>query len=121
MGTFLSPNSAEEIAEAKDRLTAEFGDKKVPIIVDLSHAHAKWEGGGQEGQLAVSEGLGDAMLNGVHIDGIMAETYMLSGNQPGGGREPGLSTTDACMDQASAEQLIRDTASMQANRALRVA
>lgn len=93
---------AEEILNARAILDVEFGKDRVPIHVDVSHRHAKWEGGGESGQLIVAQALGELIIEGVRIDGVMAETYVLAGNQPAGGTTAGLSWTDACIRQEKA-------------------
>jgi 3-deoxy-D-arabino-heptulosonate 7-phosphate (DAHP) synthase len=47
----------QEITEARGRVDAEFGKGAIPVYVDFSHGHAKWEGGGEEGQMAIAESL----------------------------------------------------------------
>lgn len=103
----LSEILAEEIETAREQLGEEFGEDVIPILVDVSHAHAKYEGGGEEGQLRVATAL--AMLQPVaRVNGWMAETYIHAGNQPASGTVPGLSITDQCIGQARAEQLLVD-------------
>ena len=97
----------DEIGTARERLDNEFGKDAVPIMVDLSHDHAKYEGGGEEGQLAMAEALGNLLVV-TSVSGWMAETYIHSGKQPADGKMPGLSLTDKCIGQDSAEQLIMD-------------
>lgn len=97
---------AEELGMAREQLDATFGKDTVPIIVDISHAHAKYEGGGEAGQLRIAEAL--AGLIGIsRIDGIMAETYLLPGKQRADGTEPGRSITDPCIGQEKAVALLR--------------
>jgi phospho-2-dehydro-3-deoxyheptonate aldolase len=94
---------AEEITSARQRVDSEFGEGVVPIYVDTSHGHAGWEGGGEEGQLAIARSLGRLMTEyGIIIDGVMMETYLLPGKQPDDGRVPGLSRVDKCVRQAAA-------------------
>lgn len=94
-----------EVTEARTRLNAEF-DQRIPIIVDASHAHANGEGGGEKGQLIVTSSLGELMLTGLEVDGVMAETYIQSGKQPEYGPIPGLSWTDKCIGQENAVKLL---------------
>lgn len=96
---------AEEILYARQRLDDEFGKDRVPIHVDISHRHAKWEGGGEEGQLKIAQALGELIFEGLRVDGIMAETYILPGKQKAGGEIAGLSWTDACVGQEKALEL----------------
>ncbi len=100
---------AEEIGTARERLDAAFGKDRVPIIVDLSHAHAKYghEKGGETGQLIMAQALGNLMVMS-RIDGWMAETYIEPGKQPNDGTVPGLSITDACIRGELAAQLQLD-------------
>jgi phospho-2-dehydro-3-deoxyheptonate aldolase len=105
---------AAEITSAREQLDAEFGANRIPLLVDVSHAHAKYEGGGEAGQLAVAHALGNIMLT-IPVDGWMAETYILPGKQPANGTAPGLSITDPCIRQTYAEQLIAD---MDASRSM---
>jgi len=98
---------AEEVGTARERLEGEFGKDRVPIIVDFSHSHAKYEGGGEAGQLAIASAVGNIVAVS-SINGWMAETYIEPGKQPETGTVPGLSITDACVGQLAAEQLILD-------------
>jgi phospho-2-dehydro-3-deoxyheptonate aldolase len=94
---------AEEVTTARQHMDNEFGKGAVPIYVDVSHDHAKWEGGGEAGQLAIAESLGRLMtIHGIVIDGVMAETYLLPGKQADSGTIPGLSRVDACVGQTAA-------------------
>lgn len=98
---------AEEIGTARELLDHEFGKDRVPIVVDVSHAHAKCEGGGEQGQLRVAAALGSLM--GIsRIDGWMAETYILPDKQSADGTIPGLSVTDPCIREEYAKELILD-------------
>lgn len=99
---YLKDILAEEILAAREQLDAAFGKDRIPIHIDVSHRHAKWEGGGEEGQLKVASALGELILEGVRIDGIMAETYILAGKQKAGGTVAGLSWTDPCIRQERA-------------------
>lgn len=98
---------AEEIGTAREILDSEFGKGAVPVAIDLSHAHAKYEGGGEAGQLAMAGAVGSLMVVS-SVDAWMAETYIHPGKQPEDGGVPGLSITDACIGQAPAEQLVLD-------------
>lgn len=93
---------AEEIRSAREQLDARFGKNSVPIHVDFSHRHAAWEGGGEKGQLIIARAIGDLIVEGVPIDGVMAETYLLGGKQQAGGEVLGLSWTDGCIGQVKA-------------------
>jgi phospho-2-dehydro-3-deoxyheptonate aldolase len=92
----------EEIVTARKLVDSEFGKNAIPIGIDTSHGHAAWEGGGEEGQLAIAESLARLMGRGVIIDMVMSETYLLPGKQPDGGRIPGLSQVDKCVRQEKA-------------------
>jgi phospho-2-dehydro-3-deoxyheptonate aldolase len=101
---------AEEVGSTREKLDREFGKDRIPIGFDMSHAHAKYghENGGEEGQLIVARALGELIVLGGRVDMWMAETYVLPGKQANDGTTPGLSTTDACIRQELAEQLLRD-------------
>ncbi len=94
-----------EIGTAREMLDREFGVNRIPIMVDVSHAHAKYEGGGEEGQLAIAQALGNVMMV-APVEGWMAETYILPGKQSADGTVVGLSITDPCIRQEKAEQLL---------------
>jgi 3-deoxy-7-phosphoheptulonate synthase len=94
---------AEELGTAREKLDSEFGPNRIPIMVDVSHAHAKYEGGGEAGQLAVANSLG-----GLAYDGWMAETYIHSGKQGSEGLVAGLSLTDACIGEQHVETLLME-------------
>ena len=99
---------ADEIIGARNKLDSEFGVGAVKLLVDTSHAHASYEGGGELGQLMVARSLGQLITDGLHIDGIMMESYILPGNQPDHGTIPGLSTKDECLGQMTSAQVLRD-------------
>jgi len=110
----------EEVTLAQDELEARF-DQKIPVGFDISHDHAKSEGGGEEGQLRVAEALISLMQKGViRIDLVMAETYILPGKQLENGNIPGLSTVDKCMREAHARELLSRLNSLQAERNLQL-
>jgi phospho-2-dehydro-3-deoxyheptonate aldolase len=92
----------EEILTARELVDGEFGKNVVPIGVDTSHGHAGWEGGGEEGQLAIAESLVRLMGRGVVVDMVMTETYLHAGKQSDGGQTPGLSQVDKCVRQEKA-------------------
>lgn len=96
----------EEFSTARQELDERFGKNRVPVFFDISHGHAKWEGGGEAGQLKVGEALASLMITGAGISGVMAETYIHSGKQAPDGQEPGLSITDPCIGQDKATQLM---------------
>ena len=101
----------EEIVTARERVDSEFGKNAVGVGVDISHGHAAWEGGGEEGQLAIAASIGRLMRRGVVVDLVMAETYHLPGNQPDSEHVPGLSQVDKCVRQDAAigiMQLLND-------------
>lgn len=112
---------AEEITTAREKVDSEFGKGKVPIYVDTSHDHAKWEGGGEEGQLRVAASLARLMDQGIIIDGVMMETYILPGNQPDTGTIPGLSQVDKCVRQERAIAAIQALNDARARQQLSVA
>jgi phospho-2-dehydro-3-deoxyheptonate aldolase len=96
----------EEVGTAQEKLDGEFGKGRVPIVFDLSHDHAKYEGGGEAGQLAVAAALGRLMARGLKLSGWMGETYVLAGKQREDETVPGMSITDPCIGQEKAENLI---------------
>ncbi|MET1032955.1 MAG: hypothetical protein ABWX94_00465 [Candidatus Saccharimonadales bacterium] len=98
---------SEEIWNAREKLDAEFGKNVVPIHVDFSHRHAAWEGGGEAGQLTIARAMAEIILESVPVDGVMAETYMISGKQLAGGKIPGLSWTDGCVGDIRALDMQR--------------
>jgi phospho-2-dehydro-3-deoxyheptonate aldolase len=106
----------EEVTVAQAELEGRF-DQKIPVGFDISHDHAKREGGGEEGQLRVAEALINLMERGViQIDLIMAETYLLAGNQTEGGAVPGLSTVDKCVREEHARELLLRLNKLQTER-----
>jgi phospho-2-dehydro-3-deoxyheptonate aldolase len=109
---------AAEITEARDKVDSEFGEGEIAVYVDVSHGHAAWEGGGEEGQMAVAESLGRLMLQGIIVDGVMAETYLLSGKQENDGTIPGLSQVDKCVRQAGAISMMQLLNDARANQQL---
>jgi phospho-2-dehydro-3-deoxyheptonate aldolase len=96
----------EEIVMARTTLDTEFGIGQVALLVDASHKHAEWGGGGEAGQLAVIESLGSLMGRGVIIDGMLAETYLLPGRQSDSETEPGLSQVDRCIREEYAVDML---------------
>jgi phospho-2-dehydro-3-deoxyheptonate aldolase len=98
---------AEEITEARDKVDSEFGIGKIAVYIDVSHGHAAWEGGGEDGELAIAASLGRLMAQGIIIDGVMAETYLLPDKQENDGTIPGLSQVDRCIRQAGAISMIQ--------------
>jgi phospho-2-dehydro-3-deoxyheptonate aldolase len=98
---------AEEVGTAREFLDGEFGKDRIPIMVDFSHDHAKYAGGGEAGQRRVAAAIGSLMPL-ARIDGWSAETYIHAGKQPADGGRPGLSITDECIGQQGAEELMLD-------------
>ncbi|HEV7453790.1 MAG TPA: hypothetical protein VGO07_00865 [Candidatus Saccharimonadales bacterium] len=93
---------ADEIITARELIDSEFGAGAVALYVDVSHQHAAWEGGGEEGQLAIAQSLARLMGQGIVIDGVLAETYLHPGNQRDTERVPGLSQVDKCIREERA-------------------
>jgi phospho-2-dehydro-3-deoxyheptonate aldolase len=110
-----------EIVTTREQLDADFGEGVIPIGVDLSHGHAAWEGGGEEGQLALAESLIRLMGRGVVVDLVMAETYALPGKQTDGGTVPGLSQVDKCISEPYATDLTERISNARASQQLTVA
>ncbi len=103
----LEENLEMEIVTARRTLDAEFGAGKIALGVDLSHDHAKWEGGGEAGQLTIAAALGRLMGRGIIVDMVMMESYRLPGKQSDTGKVPGLSQVDACVRQDEAVRVLR--------------
>ncbi|WP_341501123.1 3-deoxy-7-phosphoheptulonate synthase [Gallaecimonas sp. GXIMD4217] len=77
------------------------------VIIDFSHGNSRKD---HQRQLEVADDVcGQLAAGESRIKGIMAESFLLAGNQPEGPRESliyGKSITDACLDWASSETLL---------------
>ena len=95
----------DEVTAVRGILTQVFPDRKIPIIFDMSHDHAKMEGGGAKGQLRVADAVAYLLYKyGLDIDGVMMESYKHSGKQPRNGLIPGKSITDECIGEQEARK-----------------
>jgi 3-deoxy-7-phosphoheptulonate synthase len=81
------------------------------MIVDFSHGNSEKQ---HQNQLKVADSIMAQLRNGsTAIAGIMAESFMIEGNQKVVNGQPlvyGQSITDACLHWADSEKLLRDLA-----------
>ena len=81
------------------------------MVVDFSHGNSEKE---HKNQLNVADSIMAQLRSGsTAIAGIMAESFMIEGNQKVVKDEPlvyGQSITDACLHWADSEKLLRDLA-----------
>ncbi|MGX9462577.1 3-deoxy-7-phosphoheptulonate synthase [Shewanella sp. A14] len=105
-----TPNySADDIEVARAQL------EKVGVtqrmVVDFSHGNSEKQ---HKNQLNVADSIMEQLRNGsTAIAGIMAESFMIEGNQKVINGEPlvyGQSITDACLHWQDSEKLLRDLA-----------
>ncbi|WP_137226883.1 3-deoxy-7-phosphoheptulonate synthase [Shewanella sp. MEBiC00475] len=105
-----TPNySAEDIEVARAQLEDVGVTQR--MVVDFSHGNSQKK---HKNQLNVADSIMAQLRNGsTAIAGIMAESFMIEGNQKVIKDEPliyGQSITDACLHWADSEKLLRDLA-----------
>ena len=87
------------------------------LVVDFSHGNSNKQ---HKNQLVVASDIMAQMRRGsTHVAGIMAESFLVEGNQKVVEGEPltyGQSITDACIDWADTETMLADLASASADR-----
>ncbi|MBY5991879.1 3-deoxy-7-phosphoheptulonate synthase [Ferrimonas balearica] len=111
------PNyQAEHVSDAHEQLK---GYGVVPnLVVDFSHGNSQKQ---HKRQLEVAKDIMTQMTqpHGRAIAGVMAESFLVEGNQTVEQGKPltyGQSITDACLNWADSEQLLRDLAAASRDR-----